>query len=163
MNPEKVLTMCTEKSVDIKDMTGGGIPEFTTDDARHALAHMGKAEFNYCQYVFLLYGDKALSSLMENTVLYIYKRYPKLKDRKEKKGLLFVINLCRMACEEQTKPAGKITDSERYTRLNLTRHEWRYKWKDIFIQVNNYLNELRQGVIRHIYLAINEVDHGQKK
>ena len=155
MNPETVLTMCNEKSIDINHVPGGSGAAFTSEDAKHALAHMNPAAFNYCMYVFLL-NKNDLSLLMGNTVHYIVKYNPNIASLEKSKGLPFVIDLCRMACMEQIKPAGKITNKERYNRLKITRGEWRYKWKSVFVQAENYLNELRQEVTRHIYCVTKE-------
>lgn len=156
MQPEKVFSMVTEKSIAINDIPGGGFPDFTPEDARHALGHMKECEFNYCQYVFLLYDEEEiLCKLVENCVLYLIKERPHLvkHDRTDEKprGLLFVIDLCTAAVEEQRKPEGAISNEKRYKNLKLTRHEWRYTWKDEFAIVQNYLNNLRNNVNWHIY------------
>ena len=141
--------MYPEKSLIINNMPGDGIPNFTIKDVRYALSHMKTPEFNYCQYVFMLYGIEPLFALTENTFLYIVKKHPEIIHKSDMKIL---IKLCRMACIEQTKPAGKISSKQRYTQLGLTRNKWHYQWKNIFVCAVNYLNNLRQEVIRHFYL-----------
>jgi hypothetical protein len=157
MNPEKIFSMVTEKSIAVNDIPGGGFPDFTTEDARHALAHMSECEFNYCQYVFLLYDDK-LKALTENATFHILKRYPDLNTTDLDEGLLFVMDLCEMACKEERKPAGKIPDTKRYDYLDISRHKWRYKWKDVFYEVRSYLTELRSNVERHIFYITKNTD-----
>ena len=147
MHPEHVLTMVTEKSLNIKDTPGGGKPEFTTEDARHALGHMLPKYFNYCQYVYLLYDNK-LRSLALDVCDHICLHY---SDKISQKDYDIIARLCDMACREQ-RTSGRITDKTRYEHLKIKRSEWRYKWKNIFSDATQFLNELNEGVKRHIYL-----------
>lgn len=149
MKPEKVYSMLTEKSISINDIPGG-LPEFTPEDARHALGGMKPCEFNYCQFVFLLYDEKH-NDLVSN-VLFHYEKENKIKpDDKEN-----ITKIARLACAAQRKSDGRLLDKELYLCCQFTKNSWRHKWKDIYYLMNAYLNELRSNVSWHIYKKTQE-------
>lgn len=150
MDPEKIYSMITEKSVAINDVPGGGIPDFTPDDAKHSLGGMKECEFNYCQYVFLLYDEKCKD--LVNNVIFHYKQNYTVKNTDRKN----IERLAKLACAAQRKAGDKIMDKDLYLICQFTKNSWRHKWKDVYSIMNNYLNELRANVGWHIYRKTQE-------
>jgi len=106
---------------------------------------MKECEFNYCQFVFLLYDEKH-KDLTEN-VLCHYKQDNPVKEAD--KG--DIERLAKLACAAQRKSDGKIMDKELYLTCQFTKNSWRHKWKNVYSLMNAYLNELRSNVGWHIY------------
>ena len=144
MNPESVFTMISEKSIDINHLPGG-LPEFTTQDAIHALSGMSDEEDYYCQYVFLSYDDKLLE-LTKRVYFYLtLEQMVRIKDAPK------IFSLCSKAIRLQRTPNKRVPYSEIYNDSGITRGEWQSKYKSKYHDILSHLSNLQSGVCQHIY------------
>lgn len=144
MNTETVLVMA-EKTINI-DGIRGGLPSFTSEDAKHSMGGMPKDQFNYCEYVFLLHESKK-KCLVDDLMVFIDNAFPEFK---KKESTSVIRRLCEITCEMQLIPGVRVSEQEIFRKIMLTRGEWRYKWKSIYLSLMAYLNHLRNGVYYHI-------------